>query len=121
MAALAFVFTENAGSFHPGKPYESRWKDDNLNIMTRLIHRPQMISEYFEHSNIIDTHNHCRQGILKLEECWVTQSIRFRVPTTFIGITIIDAMKGYQHHLGLRQRHKYNCRKLHGYLMQANA
>jgi hypothetical protein len=103
---ICFVMKKDCGDFSAGKPYEARWKDDNGNMAMREIFRPSCVSNYFEHSNTIDTHNHLRQGILKLEKHWITQSIWQRLPITVIGMTVVDSMKALKHHVHLNNRYK---------------
>jgi Transposase IS4 len=98
---LSFVFTANCGLTLPGVPYVARFNDRYGNVVHRDVPRPQVISEYFSKSNVIDAHNHIRQHELGLEELWVTQDCWFRLDTTFIGITVTDCLKAYRH--GLRR------------------
>lgn len=44
-------------------------------------------------SNKIDVHNQLRQHELALEEHWLTHDPWFRLDTTFIGMTVIDAFQ----------------------------
>ena len=85
---LHFVLTKNAGSSKPGTPYQMR---SFGNICTRFVDRPQVFSNFFAGSNVIDTHNQLRQDNLKLEKKWMTQNPWFRLATTLIGITVTDA------------------------------
>ena len=68
-----------------------RYTDSFGNICTRYVDRPQVISNFFAGSNVIDTHNQLRQDSLKLEKKWITQNPWFRLATTLIGITVTDA------------------------------
>jgi len=88
---LHFVLTKNAGSSKPGTPYQMKYTDNFGNICTRYIDRPQVVSNFFAGSNVIDTHNQLRQDSLKLEKKWATQNPWFRLATTLIGITVTDA------------------------------
>ena len=87
---LFFVLTKNAGSSKPGDPYHMKYTDSYGNICTRYVDRPQVISNFFSSSNVIDTHNQLRQDSLKLEKKWVTQNPWFRLATTLVGITVTD-------------------------------
>jgi len=51
------------------------------------------VSQYFRDADLIDTHNHARQGLLSLEEHWVVGSGWFRIATTVIGMTVTDCWK----------------------------
>jgi hypothetical protein len=99
---LCFVTTKGAGHTEPGEPYEARWADKHGNTHCRKIARPSVISRYFVRSNCIDTHNHARQSELKLEKKWVTTDGYFRIFTTVLGMTVIDAWKAYKHHINYR-------------------
>jgi hypothetical protein len=59
--------------------------------MIREVERPACISMYFDGCGKIDQHNQARQGFLRLEKHWTTQSGWFRVFTTLVGITVTDA------------------------------
>ena len=87
---LCFIATKNAGSLAEGDPYVARFRDQHGNAMTRKVPRPAIISKYFGRSNVIDTHNHLRQFLLRLEKYWVTHSGWFRIDTTLIGMTVTD-------------------------------
>jgi hypothetical protein len=98
---LMFIMTEGAGHTEPGEPgepYIAKWVDDNSNQMQRRINRPDVLSFYFNHSNIVDVHNQQHQKELRLEKCWVTQDGYFRIITTLIGITVVDAWRAYRFH-----------------------
>jgi hypothetical protein len=94
---LSFVATRGAGSTTPGNPYRAKFADGWGNVMTRLVPRPDVISQYFQISNAVDTHNQARQSDLALEQHWVTTNCWFRIITTFIGLTVTDAWKAYRH------------------------
>ncbi len=82
---LSFVATKSAGSTRPGTPYEMKFNDDFGNVVVREVDRPDMISEFFKHSNTIDKHNQSRQSELALEKRWLTHDPYFRLLTTLIG------------------------------------
>ena len=90
---LHFVCTSGAGSTGPGEPYEMKWSDDHGNIHIRNVSRPAVISRFFKHSNSVDVHNHLRQYCLKLEKKWVTVDCWFRLTTTLMGISAVDAFR----------------------------
>ena len=54
------------------KLYKMKWTDNVGNVNVRMVDRPEVISFYFEHCNILDIHNHFRQYCLKLEKKWIT-------------------------------------------------
>jgi hypothetical protein len=68
-----------------------KYTDIYGNICTRYVDHPQVISNFFAGSNVIDTHNQLRQDSLKLEKKWVTQNPWFRLATTLVGINVTDA------------------------------
>ena len=90
-----FVFTKGAGHTQEGKPYVAKWKDDNNNTRTRNVPRPDVISKYFGHSNVVDLFNQSRQFDLKLEKHWVTEDGYFRLLTSLFGIVVTDCWKSY--------------------------
>ena len=103
---ICFLFTEGAGHTEEGDPYVARWKDEHGNTVRKFVKRPDVIANYFHHSNRVDTHNHARQGELQLEKAWITTDGFFRIATTLFGLTITDAWLAYKHHLHPRHRHK---------------
>jgi hypothetical protein len=54
---LFFVLTKGAGSLINGDPYEMKFTDSYGNVVTRYVDHPQVISKFFQTSNVIDTHN----------------------------------------------------------------
>ena len=95
---LHFVLTENAGSTSEGDPYEMKYTDSYGNICTRFVDRPEVISNFFASSNIIDTHNQLRQDLLQLEKKWLTKNPFFRLSTTLIGVNVTDLFLLANHH-----------------------
>ena len=63
------------------------------NLKFRDVLRPKNVSKYFQHCNVIDSHNHVRQGILSLEEHWQSQCPWFRLVTFFVGVNVTDMWK----------------------------
>ena len=70
------------------------------------VPRPDVISKYFAHSNVIDIFNQARQFDLRLEKHWVTDDGFFCLATTLFGIVVTDCWKGYNYHLPTNHRHK---------------
>jgi hypothetical protein len=94
---LVFLGTKNAGSIKPGDPYVARFPDANSNVAQRNVPRPDVISKYFNDSNVIDSHNQVRQFELGLEKRWVVKDCYFRLDTTLIGITVADSWRAFKH------------------------
>ena len=44
---LTFVWTRGAGHTEPGDPYKAKWRDSNGNRCEQDVHRPSVISFYF--------------------------------------------------------------------------
>jgi hypothetical protein len=88
---LHFVLTKNAGSSKPGTPYQMKYTNAFGSICTRFVDRPQVVSNFFAGSNVIDTHNQLRQDSLKLEKKWMTQNPWFHLAMTLISIMVTDA------------------------------
>ena len=101
---LTFVMTRGAGSTAQGKPYYAKFPDKYGNVCTREVARPDVISNYFKYSNVVDLHNQARQFELALEKKWITQDGYFRIFTTFLGMNVIDAWKA------LKSNHKSSFR-----------
>lgn len=97
---LCFVMTKNAGSTAPGDPYIAKFPDKFGNVQERHVPRPAILSTYFQFSDVIDSHNHCRQFRLGLERLWMTINPWFRVDCTLVGMTAIDAFRCLQYHYG---------------------
>ena len=91
---LVFITTKGAGSTQPGEPYLAKFADMYGNVCTREVARPEIISNYYNRSNVVDLHNQARQAELALEKKWVTQNAFFRLYTTLLGIIVIDTWKG---------------------------
>jgi hypothetical protein len=85
--------THKAGRTTPGVPYVMRYTDGYGNLCTRDVERPDVISTFFQDSNVIDTHNQCRQHNLALEKKWLTKDAYFRLATTLIGINVVDCYR----------------------------
>ena len=64
---LLFVMTKGAGSTAPGEAYEARFPDKYSNVCSRHVAWPEIISNYFKYSNVVDLHNQSRQFDLALE------------------------------------------------------
>ena len=102
---LTFVFNQGAAHTKAGKPYLAKWKDAFGASRVKYVYRPGFASDYFETSNRVDSHNHLRQNVLKLEKVWVTRCGWFRLHTTILGIDVVDTFKTYVHHLTPHHRH----------------
>ena len=95
---LHFIMTPGAGSTAPGEAYQVRYSDGFGNLNTRSVLRPQVVTDYFKGSNVIDIHNQLRQSMLGLE-AWETKNAWFRIDTTLIGMVVTDAFLGLKHGL----------------------
>ena len=95
---LLFVMTDKAGTTKTGDPYKMKYTDIYGNLCERAVDRPDVISNYFADSNIIDTHNHLRQSVLGLEKRWLCKDAYFRLTTTLIGMTLTDTFLLAKHH-----------------------
>jgi hypothetical protein len=85
--------THKAGRTTPGNPYVMRFTDGFGNLCTRDVECLDVISTFFENSNVIDSHNQCRQSNLALGKKWLTKDAFFRLATTHLGINIVDTYK----------------------------
>ena len=100
---LFFAMSRDAETTEPGLPYVARFADEHGNVRERRVLRPKCLSVYFGAANLIDVHNHLRQGVLRLEMLWKTPNPWFRLITTIIGITVVDCFLATKYHLGGRQ------------------
>jgi hypothetical protein len=87
---LFFVATVDAGSTTPGMPYEMKSTDDHGIVCVPLVEHPDIISKFFQDSNIIEKHNQSRQFDLALEKTWLTQDPYFRLSSTLIGMIVVN-------------------------------
>jgi hypothetical protein len=95
---LHFILTENSGKTEAGTPYKMKYTDTYGNVCVRGVERPDVISKFFQTSNIIDTHNQLWQDLLRLETKWRTRSAYFCLATTLIGINVTDCFLLAGHH-----------------------
>ena len=65
---LMFVCTEGAYSTTSGTPYLMKFPDDFGNTHIREVPRPELVSNFFKVSNVVDVHNQLRQYSLRLEK-----------------------------------------------------
>ena len=90
---LTFLATQGAGTTIEGDPYEARFPDQYGNLCVRHVSRPQIISDYFKYSNVVDLHNQARQSHLGLEKKWITHDGYFRLYCTLVGMIVTDIWK----------------------------
>jgi hypothetical protein len=88
---LFFILTKNAGATQLGEPYHMKHTNSYGNVCTCNVNQPEVILNYFAHSNTIDVHNQLCQDLLKLEKKWIMQDPFFHLGTTMIGINVTDA------------------------------
>jgi hypothetical protein len=72
--------------------------DDFNNVCVRKGERPAIVSQFFDDSIFIDSHNHARQFELALERRWLTRNPFFRLHTTLTGMTVTDVWRLSQYH-----------------------
>ena len=56
----------------------------------RTTPRCNIVDSYFDNFHFIDVHDHMRQGILKLEQHWLTRNWVYRVLSTLFGVIVTD-------------------------------
>ena len=56
----------------------------------RTTPRCNIVASYFDNFHFIDVHDHMRQGILKLEQHWLTRNWVYRVLSTLFGVIVTD-------------------------------
>jgi hypothetical protein len=90
---LFFCAPKGAGATtDEGEPYVTKWPDEKGNVLHRNVLRLVLVARYYLHSNLVDRHNHLRQGELALEKKWHTDDPWFRLFCTLLGMTTIDTM-----------------------------
>ena len=65
---LVFISTKWAVSTQPGEPYLAKFSEKYGNVCTREVLWPDIISNYFNKSNVVDLHNQTGQAELALEK-----------------------------------------------------
>ena len=101
---LLFAMSRDAETTEPGLPYVARYANEHGNVRERRVLRPRCLSIYFRAANLIDMHNHLRQGVLRLEMHWKTPNPWFRLISTIIGTTVVDCFLATKFHLGAQQK-----------------
>ena len=93
------TFISTCGTTLPGQPHQKHRYTKDGELTTSEVQRPQLVSQYFSAACKIDVHNHLRQGLLAIEEAWVTQTWWHRLAATVFGITVTDALLAcnYEH------------------------
>ena len=94
---LFFIATRGAGATTSGVPFTTWFHDTYGNRVERYVDRPAVLSRYFLHNNLVDSHNQRRQGELELEERWVVKCGWLRCFTTIFGITVTDTHLAVKH------------------------
>ena len=60
-------------------------------MCVRQVACPTIVANYFKYLNCVDLHNQARQFDFCLEKKWVMQFSYFRLYTTIIRMTVVDA------------------------------
>jgi len=94
----------NRGTTLPGTPSvreRHRVVEDAISRRTDRyqleVKRPQAIELYFKYCNVIDYHDHLRQGSLRLEEYWKTKKWWHRVFAVIFGIIVTNSYLAYKY------------------------
>jgi hypothetical protein len=95
---LKFVATSDTGSTKAGTPYAMKFCDSCNNVCVCKVDRPAIVSQLFDDSNCIGSHNHVRQFELALEKRWFTRDPFFRLHTTLTRMTVTDVWRLSQYH-----------------------
>ena len=91
------TFISSCGTTLPGQPHLKHRYTKDGDLTTSKVQRPQLVSQYFSAACKIDVHNHLRQGLLSIEEAWITQTWWHRLAATFFGIIVTDALLAYNY------------------------
>ena len=110
---LHFIMTEGCGSTEPGQPYIAKFRNRDGKLVKKHIARPKVLVQFFSVANVIDVHNHIRQGTLHLQKWRRTEDCWFRLFTSIIGIILTDCWLGYKYAIKLAEkrskwRHKHH-------------
>ena len=62
------MMTKGAGSTRMEELYKAMYPDKYGNVCCRHVSRPEIVSNYFKFSNVVDLHNQARQFDLALEK-----------------------------------------------------
>ena len=68
-----------------------KYSDKNNNVCYHFVPRPKMVAKFFSALNANDVINQQQQGFLRLEKKWKTFNPYFRLETTRIGWSVVDA------------------------------
>jgi len=88
---LTFVMPRGVELTKVGDPYKVHFPDKYGNVCIRHVMHPEIIAQYFKISNCVNLYNQSRQFNLALEKQWITQKPYFRLYTTMIGMSVVDA------------------------------
>lgn len=90
---LAFFISTCGVTTPASQPYITSFEDEHGEIVSKAFPRPELIDDYYRACTVLDDHNNLRQGQLKLEKKWRTQSCWFRVITTLIGMAVTNCFR----------------------------
>ena len=85
------------GTTNEGSQAKKRRYDDEGKEYTKLVKRPKLYETYFDGSPAIDVHNHLRQDGLALEKAWETQSWKYRIFASLLGIIETNAYLAFKY------------------------
>ena len=91
------TFISSCGTTLPGEPHVKYRYTKDGDLATSEVQRPQLVSQYFSAACKIDVHNHLRQGLLSIEEAWITQTWWHKLAATFFGIIVTDALLAFNY------------------------
>lgn len=66
-------------------------------VIVRSMTRPKIIADLYDNLNIVDIHDHYRQGVLEPERRWKTKTWWKRLLATMFGIHVTDAYLSYRY------------------------
>eukprot|EP00937_MAST-01D_sp_MAST-1D-sp2_P003925 g3925.t1 len=89
----AQTFITTRGSMEDGAPYICKYRDAHGSRCIKLVPRPGLVSDYYAHANMIDIHNHIRQGLIRLEKAWKAKSPWPRLWSTAFGCMLTTAYR----------------------------
>ena len=75
-----------------------QFTDEFGNVCVRFVHWPEVILEFFNNANTIDSFNHVRQSKLAMDKKLPTHNRYFRLQNTMVEIGVTQIWYLSRHH-----------------------
>ncbi len=93
-----YLMTKGCGNTAPGPTYQTAYTKKDGEKIHHNVGCPEVITNYYAATGVIDHHNHTRQGTLGLEKHWPSHCGWFRIWTIMVGIVVTDGWLGLRHY-----------------------